>query len=116
MMAPSTSFPGNIGFYLTLIAFVSLFLFLAGLRALVIAGGKREDRLGSARDIVERIVTLPYLVLATMRLNRPAYWYAGLRSRYLPPVTPPERMSRSSRWACHSIASLRRSGVAASSS
>ncbi|MCH8065508.1 MAG: 4Fe-4S dicluster domain-containing protein [Chloroflexi bacterium] len=78
MMAPSTSFPGNIGFYLTLIAFISLFLFLAGLRVLVIAGGKREDRLGTARDIVERIVTLPSYVLATMRLNRSEYWYAGL--------------------------------------
>ncbi|MCH8161152.1 MAG: (Fe-S)-binding protein [Chloroflexi bacterium] len=78
MMAPSTEFPGNIGFYLTLIAFISLFLFLAGLRVLVIASGKREDRLGTTRDIIERIVTLPYLVLATMRLNRPEYWYAGL--------------------------------------
>ena len=77
-MAPSTSFPGNIGFYLAIIGFASLFLFLAGLRATVILRGRREDRLGSLRDIVERIVTLPAYVLATTRVNRPAYWYAGL--------------------------------------
>ncbi len=77
-MAPSTSFPGNIGFYLALIFFFSLFLFLLGLRLVVIAGAKKEDRLGSLSDIVERVVTLPYLVLGTGRLNRSAYWYSGL--------------------------------------
>ncbi len=77
-MAPSTSFPGNIGFYLALIGFISLFLFLAGVRAVVILGAKRENRLGSLRDIWQRIVTFPSYVLGTSRVNRPSYWYAGL--------------------------------------
>ena len=77
-MAPSTAFPGNIGFYLALIAFFSLFLFLAGVRTVVIMRGKWENRLGSPRDIFERIVTFPTLVLALRRLNRRRYWYAGL--------------------------------------
>lgn len=78
LMAPSTSFPGNIGFYLALIAFLSLFVFLAGIRAAVILRGKREDRLGSFRDVLQRIVTFPKYVLALWRLNRRGYWYAGL--------------------------------------
>ena len=39
-MAPSNSFPGNVGFYLALISFGSLFLFLAGARVLVMARGR----------------------------------------------------------------------------
>ena len=77
-MAPSTAFPGNAAFYLALIGFASFFLFTAGVRALVMLRAKREDRLGSVRDIVERIVTFPALVLGTSRINRPRYWYAGL--------------------------------------
>ena len=77
-MAPSTSFPGNVGFYLTLIAFFTLFLFLAGLRAVVMLRAKREDRLGTFADIVERVKTFPAYVLGTQRLNRMPYWYAGL--------------------------------------
>ena len=77
-MAPSTSFPGSIGFYLALTGFVCLFLFLAGIRATIMLRARREDRLGSPRDILERIVTFPAYVLATMRLNRLPYWYAGL--------------------------------------
>ena len=38
------------------------------------------------------------------------------RSSYLPPVTPPDCASRSSRCICHCSASRRRSGVSASSS
>jgi Fe-S oxidoreductase len=77
-MAPANSFPGNIGFYLALGGFVSLFLFLAGTRVLVLAGGRRENRLGSPRDIWTRIATLPLYVLGTLRVNRPYYWYAGV--------------------------------------
>ena len=77
-MAPSTSFPGNIGFYLALSAFISLFLFLAGTRAIVILRSRPENRFGSLRDITERIVTFPALVLGTRRVNRADYWYAGL--------------------------------------
>ncbi|MDZ4279073.1 MAG: (Fe-S)-binding protein, partial [Dehalococcoidia bacterium] len=77
-MAPSTEFPGNIGFYLALIAFVSLFLFLAGLRAVVILRGRWENRIGSVRDVWERISTFPLQVLGTRRINTRQYWYAGL--------------------------------------
>ncbi len=58
-MAPSTSFPGNIGFYLALITFFSLFLFLAGIRAAVMLRAKPEDRLGTLDDIIERLMTMP---------------------------------------------------------
>lgn len=77
-MAPSTSFPGNAAFYLALVFFVSLFTFLAGTRALIILRGRRENRLGSPRDILIRIATMPVYVLGTARVNRPYYWYAGL--------------------------------------
>ncbi len=77
-MAPSTSFPGNAAFYLVLIAFFSLFLFWAGIRAKVIFSGKWENRLGSFRDILRRIGTFPLLVLGLRRVNRRRYWYAGL--------------------------------------
>ncbi len=77
-MAPSTSFPGDIGFYLALIAFSSLFLFLAGIRAAVMLRAKPENRLGTLDDIIERLMTLPKYVLGTRRLNRSRYWYAGL--------------------------------------
>ncbi|OGO52828.1 MAG: hypothetical protein A2148_06365 [Chloroflexi bacterium RBG_16_68_14] len=77
-MAPSISFPGNIGFYLALSGFISLFLFLAGVRALVILRARWENRLGSLRDIWERVATFPAYVLGTLRVNRPSYWYAGL--------------------------------------
>ena len=77
-MAPATSFPGNAAFYLILIAFFSLFLFMAGTRAVILLRSKRENRLGSPRDILIRIATLPLYVLGTRRLNRRDYWYAGL--------------------------------------
>ena len=77
-MAPSTSFPGNAGFYLILILFASAFLFMAGSRAIIIARGRWENRLGSPRDILERLITFPSYVLATSRVNRSEYWYAGL--------------------------------------
>jgi Fe-S oxidoreductase len=77
-MAPANSFPGNIGFYLALGGFVSLFLFLAGMRALVLLSGRPDNRLGSPRDIWTRIVTMPAYVLGTLRVNRPYYWYAGV--------------------------------------
>ncbi len=77
-MAPSTSFPGNIGFYLALIAFISLFLFLAGVRAIIIFRAKPENRFGSPREIVLRAVGLLPYVLALRRLNRSQYWYSGL--------------------------------------
>ncbi len=77
-MAPSNAFPGNVGFYLALSFFFSLFVFLAGSRVLVMARGRRDDRLGPPRDIWERIVTFPPYVLGTLRVNRSYYWYAGL--------------------------------------
>jgi len=77
-MAPSTEFPGNIGFYLALSSFVCLFLFLAGARAAVILRGRWENRLGSPRDIMTRVVTMVPYVLGTSRVNQPRYWYAGL--------------------------------------
>ena len=77
-MAPSTSFPGNAAFYLILIAFASIFVFTAGVRVVVMFRAKRENRLGSFSDIIERIVTFPMLVLGTSRINRRRYWYAGL--------------------------------------
>ncbi|MEX0786806.1 MAG: (Fe-S)-binding protein [Dehalococcoidia bacterium] len=77
-MAPSTSFPGNIGFYLALIFFLSLFIFLAGTRVIVLARSKPENRIGSLRDLAVRVYTLPLYVLGTRRLNRADYWYAGL--------------------------------------
>ena len=77
-MAPSTSFPGDIGFYLALITFFSLFLFLAGIRAAVMLRAKPEDRLGTLDDIIERLMTMPKYFLGTRRLNRSRYWYAGL--------------------------------------
>ncbi|MGB2696027.1 MAG: (Fe-S)-binding protein [Dehalococcoidia bacterium] len=77
-MAPSTSFPGNAAFYLALISFISLFVFLAGTRAVIILRGRWENRLGSPMDIAKRVATLPIYVLGTARLNRPYYWYAGL--------------------------------------
>jgi Fe-S oxidoreductase len=77
-MAPSTSFPGNIGFYLALLAFMTLFLFLAGIRAAVMLRAKPENRLGTLDDIIERLMTLPKYVLGTRRLNRSRYWYSGL--------------------------------------
>ena len=77
-MAPSTSFPGNVAFYLTLISFFSIFIFLAGSRAVVLMQGRREDRLGTVRDIITRLATMPLLVLGTKRLNRATFWYAGL--------------------------------------
>ena len=77
-MAPSTSFPGNAAFYLILIVFASAFLFMVGSRAIIIARGRWENRLGSPRDILVRLVTFPSYVLATSRVNRSEYWYAGL--------------------------------------
>src|SRR3990172_9543112 len=77
-MAPSTSFPGNAAFYLALIGFASLFLFLAGTRAVVMLRARWENRLGSPREILERVITIPSLVLGTRRVNRSRYWYAGL--------------------------------------
>jgi ferredoxin len=77
-MAPSNSFPGNVGFYLALSFFVPLFIFLAGSRVLVMARGRRDDRLGPPRDMWERIITFPPYVLGTLRVNRSYYWYAGL--------------------------------------
>ena len=77
-MAPANSFPGNVGFYLALISFGSLFVFLAGARALVFLRGRRENRLGTPKEIFERIVTLPALVLGTSRVNRSYYWYAAI--------------------------------------
>ena len=77
-MAPSTSFPGDIGFYLALITFFSLFLFLGGIRAAVMLRAKPEDRLGTLDDIIERLMTMPKYFLGTRRLNRSRYWYAGL--------------------------------------
>jgi Fe-S oxidoreductase len=77
-MVPANSFPGNVGFYLALGVFVSLFLFLAGARAVVLAGGRRENRLGSPRDVLVRTASMVPYVLGTLRLNRPYYWYAGL--------------------------------------
>ena len=77
-MAPSTSFPGNAAFYLTLIGFISIFLFLAGARARVILSSRWENRLGSPRDILQRLITVPTLVLGTQRVNRSQYWYAGV--------------------------------------
>jgi Fe-S oxidoreductase len=77
-MAPANTFPGNIGFYLALGGFICLFLFLAGARALVLAGGRPDNRLGSLRDIWTRISTMPLYVLGTLRVNRPYYWYAGV--------------------------------------
>jgi len=77
-MAPSTAFPGNAFFYLTLLAFFSLFIFLAGIRARIMFGAKWENRLGTPRDILERIVTFPSLVLGLSRVNRQRYWYSGV--------------------------------------
>ena len=77
-MAPSTSFPGNVAFYLTLISFFSVFIFLFGSRAVVLMRGRWENRLGSPRDVLTRFATLPLLVLGTKRLNRAAFWYSGL--------------------------------------
>jgi Fe-S oxidoreductase len=77
-MAPSHSFPGNIGFYLALAGVFSLFIFLAGSRAIVMARGRHDDRLGPPKDILTRIITFPPYVLGTLRVNRPYYWYAGL--------------------------------------
>jgi Fe-S oxidoreductase len=82
-VAPSTSFPGNAAYYTLFIGFVSLFIFLAGTRAGVILGGRWENRLGSLSDIWQRIVTLPSLVLATNRVNRPRYWYAGVLHTFI---------------------------------
>lgn len=82
-MAPSNSFPGNVGFYLALISFGSLFLFLAGARVLVIMRGRSDNRLGSPKDIFERIVTLPMLVLGTSRVNRPYYWYSAILHTFI---------------------------------
>jgi Fe-S oxidoreductase len=48
------------------------------MRLLVFARGRRESRLGSPKDIIERVVTMGPLVLGTARVNRPYYWYAGL--------------------------------------
>jgi Fe-S oxidoreductase len=83
MPAPSTSFPGNVGFYIALIAFFSVFLFLAGIRVAVLARAKREDRLGTPSEIWERIVTFPQYVLGTARVNRPRYWYSGLLHTFI---------------------------------
>ncbi len=77
-MAPSNSFPGNVGFYLELAGFVTLFLFLAGTRAAVIFSGRWENRLGSPRDIVKRVTSMVPYVLGTLRVNRPKYWYSGV--------------------------------------
>lgn len=77
-MAPSTSFPGNVGFYLTFASFVCLFLFLAGARATVIFSGRRENRIGTPRDLVTRITSMVPYVLGTLRVNRPYYWYSGV--------------------------------------
>ena len=77
-MAPSTSFPGNIGFYLALAAFFSLFIFLFSVRLSLVARARWEDRLGSPKDIFVRTVSMVPYVLGTLRLNRPYYWYAGL--------------------------------------
>ena len=78
LTAPSTSFPGNIGFYLALILFGTLFLFFAGVRAIVIFRARKDNRLGPWSEIIERVKTLPLYVLGTRRLNRNPYWYAGL--------------------------------------
>src|SRR3990172_8906915 len=82
-MAPSTSFPGNAAFYLALVGFASLFLFMAGARGVVMLRGKWENRLGSPRDILVRIATLPSYVLGTSRVNRPQYWYAGILHTFI---------------------------------
>jgi Fe-S oxidoreductase len=82
-MFPSNSFPGNVGFYLALIFFFCLFLFLAGSRAIIIFKGRGDNRMGSVKDILERVITLPPLVLATARVNRPYYWYAGILHTFI---------------------------------
>jgi len=82
-MAPSTSFPGNIGFYLALAAFISLFLFLVSLRASVILRARWENRLGSPREMLARAVGMVPYVLGTTRVNRPQYWYAGVLHTFI---------------------------------
>jgi Fe-S oxidoreductase/nitrate reductase gamma subunit len=82
-MSPANSFPGNVGFYLALVSFGSLFLFLSGSRVLMIARGRSENRLGSPRDIFERVITFPALVLGTSRINRSYYWYAGMLHTFM---------------------------------
>ncbi|MEX2159599.1 MAG: (Fe-S)-binding protein [Dehalococcoidia bacterium] len=82
-MAPSTSFPGNIGFYLALATFFSLFIFLAGIRVAVLVRARWEDRVGGPKEAMSRAASMVPYVLGTLRVNRPYYWYSGVLHTFI---------------------------------
>jgi Fe-S oxidoreductase len=62
------------------VGFVGLFMMLAGRRAMVILSGRADNRFGG---LVQRLATMPQLVLGTARVNRPRYWYSGLLHTFI---------------------------------
>ena len=73
--APSTSFPGNIVFYVLLVGFVAFFAWSAFVRVRFITDAKGVNRF---TDPIRRMLDLVPWLLGNLRVARPTYWYSGL--------------------------------------